>query len=227
MTTEDDTRAPEATGAVTSGWRSGYWWVLALLVATYVLCAAQQSTNPSPTAFVVQLVTVAVVLRVTEAPRRLQRIAWIILAAAGVAAIGAVIWGTGGRVVDIVLSAASLVAFFIAPLAIIRHQILRRGLDIEALLAAITSYILVGMFFTLVYNLIALTTATPTFGSETVDSLSSQLFFSFTTLTTTGYGNIVPSSPTVQGIAIAEAITGQFFLITAVARIMRGSRRPA
>ncbi len=227
MATEDDTRAPEMSGPVTSGWRSGYWWVLALLVATYVLCATQQSTNPSPTAFVVQLVTVAVVLRVTEAPRRLQRIAWIILAVAGLAAIGAVVWGTGGLAVDIVLSAASMAAFFVAPLAIIRHQILRRGLDIEALLAAITAYILVGMFFTLVYNLIALTTVTPTFGPETVDSLSSQLFFSFTTLTTTGYGNIVPSSPAVQGIAIAEAITGQFFLITAVARIMRGSRRPA
>jgi len=50
------------------------------------------------------------------------------------------------------------------------------------------------------------------------------LFFSFTTLTTTGFGNIVPVSPGVQSVAVAEAIIGQFFLITAVARIIRGAR---
>lgn len=210
-----------------SGWRSGYWLVLALLVSTYALCAAQQSTDPSPSAFVVQLVTVAVVLRVTEAHARVQRIAWICLALAGAAGILVAVLDTGGRVLDIAMSAASMIAFLIAPVAIIRHQVRRRDLDAEALLAAIAAYVLVGMFFTLVYNLTALLTVTPTFGDQVVDSLSSQLFFSFTTLTTTGYGNIVPVTAAVQGIAVAEAITGQLFLITAVARIMRGSRRPA
>lgn len=228
MTSDPPTRTPdlpEADEDSSAGWRSGYWIVLALLVASYVLCASERSTNPSPGAFLVQLVTVAVVLRVTAAPRRLQRIAWIVLIIAGAAAIAASVWGTGDRAVDIALSAASMVAFFVAPLAIIAHQIHRRGLDIEALLAATTAYILVGMFFTLLYNLIALVTTTSAFGADVVDSLSSQLFFSFTTLTTTGYGNIVPATPVVQAVAIAEAITGQLFLITAVARIIRGSRR--
>ncbi|WP_082477771.1 ion channel [Microbacterium sp. Leaf320] len=217
-------RSP-ATGEA-SWWRSGYWLVLALLVATYALCAAQNTIDPSPSAFVVQLVTVAVVLRVTDAHTRVQHIAWVVLAAAGVAMVVTAVLDTSGLVLDIALSAASTVAFLIAPVAIIRHQVTRRGLDIEALLAATAAYILVGMFFALIYNLIALLTVTPTFGEDTVDSLSSQLFFSFTTLTTTGYGNIVPATPTVQAIAVAEAITGQLFLITAVARIMRGSRRP-
>lgn len=208
-------------------WPSGYWLVLALLVLTYALCAAQDTADPSPSAFVVQLFTVAVVLRVTDAHRRVQHIAWIVLAAAGVAATLVAALDLRGQALDIALSAASTLAFLIAPVAIIRHQVRRRGLDTEALLAAISAYALVGMFFALVYNLIALLTVVPTFGPEVVDSLSSQLFFSFTTLTTTGYGNIVPVSPAVQGIAVAEAITGQLFLITAVARIMRGNRRPA
>ena len=210
-----------------AGGPSGYWVVLALLVLTYVLCAAQATADPSPSAFVVQLLTVAVVLRVTDAHRRVQHIAWIVLAAAGIAAVVVSVLGLRGLALDIALSVASTLAFLIAPVAIIRHQVRRRGLDAEALLAAISAYDLVGMFFALVYNLVALLTVAPTFGPEVVDSLSSQLFFSFTTLTTTGYGNIVPVSPAVQGIAVAEAITGQLFLITAVARIMRGSRRPA
>ncbi|WP_323742312.1 ion channel [Microbacterium sp. UFMG61] len=205
--------------------RSGYWPVLALLIVAYALCAAQSTTDPSPWVLVVQLVTVAVVLRVTEAHRRVQHTAWIFLSAAAAATFVVALLGLRGDVLDIVLSAASALAFLLAPVAIIRHQMHRRGLDIEALLAATAAYVLVGMFFTHVYNLVALLAVAPTFGAGTVDSLSSQLFFSFTTLTTTGYGNIVPVSPGVQGIAVAEAITGQLFLITAVARIMRGSRR--
>ncbi|WP_120493311.1 ion channel [Microbacterium phyllosphaerae] len=232
MGSDDAVRSPlpslRARAATTaSGWRSGYWFVLALLVVTYGLCAIQDTSNPSPPAFLVQLVTVAVVLRVTRVHRRVQRVAWVILAVAGIAAIITTALGTEGQLLDVALSTASMVAFFIAPVAIIRHQVQRRGLDIEALLAATAAYVLVGMFFTLVYNLVALLTASPAFGDDVVDSLSSQLFFSFTTLTTTGYGNIVPVSAGVQAIAVAEAITGQLFLITAVARIMRGSRGPA
>lgn len=209
------------------GWRTGYWLILALLVVSYALCATQNTSNPSPFAFAVQLVTVAVVLRVTQAPPTLQHIAWLVLSLSGVAIVVVAVLGTRGRILDIALSAASVVAFLVAPAAIIRHQVSRRGLNLEALLAATASYVLVGMCFTVVYNLVALLAPAPIFGDSHVDTLSSQLFFSFTTLTTTGYGNIVPVTAGVQAIAVTEAIAGQLFLITAVARIMRGSRTPA
>lgn len=206
------------------GWRTGYWLVLGLLVISYGLCAVQSTTDPSPIAFLVQLVTVAVILRITDVAKRVQRTAWIVLGIAGTAAIVVQIIGTRGYALDIALATASAIAFLIAPAAIIAHQVHRRGLDLEALLAAVTAYALVGMFFTFVYNLIALAGAGPIFGDASPDSLSAQLFFSFTTLTTTGFGNIVPVSPGVQSVAVAEAIIGQFFLITAVARIIRGAR---
>ena len=232
MRSHDPGREPAITRSArrprsVPGWRWGYVLIIALLIVSYVLCAAQSSSNPSPFAFVVQLVTVAAVLRVTEAPARVQQIAWLVLSCAGAAIIVVAALGTRGQVLDVALSAASILAFLVAPVAIIRHQVTRRGLDIEALLAATAAYILVGMSFTFVYNLITLLTVTPIFGAQSIDSLANQLFFSFTTLTTTGYGNIVPASATVQGIAVAEAITGQLFLITAVARIMRGSSGPA
>ena len=210
-----------------SGWRTGYWLVLVLLVISYGLCAAQSTTDPSPIAFLVQLITVAVTLRVTDAAKTVQRIAWIVLGVAGAAAVVVQITEARGHALDIGLAAASAIAFLIAPAAIIGHQVHRRGLDLEALLAALTAYVLVGMFFTFAYNLIGLTGEDPIFGDTSPDSLSAQLFFSFTTLTTTGFGNIVPVGPGVQSVAVAEAITGQLFLITAVARIMRGARKPA
>jgi len=203
-------------------WRSGYWFVLALIAVSYALCAAQTGPNTDPIAFLVQLATVAVTLRVAEVAPRLRRAGWVVLGAAAVATVGASVLGTQGRVLDIALSAASMLAYLAAPVAIIAHLSRRDRVDGQALLAAIAAYIQVGMLFTFAYNLIALLSPVPTFGEGHDDSLTGQLFFSFTTLTTTGYGNMVPVAAGVQSIAIAEAVAGQLFLVIAVARVVSG-----
>jgi len=171
----------------------GYCGVLVLLVVSYALSTAQKSTNPSPLAFLLILATVAVVFRVTGAHAALQRTSWVILSVAGAAAVVAVLLGTEQKLLDIGLSSATLVALLIAPVAIIAHQIRRRGLNFEALLAAITAYVFVGIAFA--YNLLGLLSPQPVFADAHEDSLAHQLFFSFTTLTTTGYGNLVRKEP--------------------------------
>jgi hypothetical protein len=204
-------------------WRSGYWFVLVLIAVSYALCAVQSGPNPNPVAFVVQLGTVAVTLWVAQVRPRLRRIGWIVLAVAAAATVVTTLLGTRGHLLDVVLSAASMTAYVVAPIAIIAHLVRRDRVDGQALLAAISAYIQVGMLFTFAYNLIALLSpAAATFGEGQGDSLTSQLFFSFTTLTTTGYGNIVPVGAGVQSIAIAEAVTGQLFLVIAVARVVSG-----
>lgn len=69
--------------------RFGYWLVLALVVASYVLCAAQEGSNPNSIAFIVQLATVAVTLWVAQTPPRALRVWWGVLAAAVVAVVAA------------------------------------------------------------------------------------------------------------------------------------------
>jgi ion channel len=52
------------------------------------------------------------------------------------------------------------------------------------------------------------------------------LFFSFTTLTTTGFGNYVPVANPGQTLAVAEMLIGQLFLIIAVGKVI-ATWRPA
>jgi len=203
-------------------WHSGYWFVLTLIAVSYALCAAQTGPNADPIAFLVQLATVAVTLRVAQVSPRLRRVGWIVLAVAAASTIVVTVIGSRGHVLDVVLSTASMLAYLAATVAIVAHLARRDRVDGQALLAAIAAYIQVGMSFTFAYNLIALLSPAPTFGEGNVDSLTGQLFFSFTTLTTTGYGNIVPVGAGVQSIAIAEAIAGQLFLVIAVARVVSG-----
>ncbi|WP_238702650.1 ion channel [Microbacterium caowuchunii] len=203
-----------------SAWRSPYWVVLGLVVVSYGACAAQLTPDPGSIALLVQLLTIAVAFRAARMPPRIQHVTWMVTGFAGLVVIAGALLGLRGAGLDLALSAASMVAYVSAPVAILLDQVRRPLSNASALLAVVSAYLMVGMVFTFAYNLFALVSPVPTFGEDHVDSLSNQLFFSFTTLTTTGFGNLVPVSPAVQSVAILEAITGQLFLLIGVARIL-------
>jgi hypothetical protein len=52
------------------------------------------------------------------------------------------------------------------------------------------------------------------------DELATMMYFSLTTLTTTGYGDIVPLDPLARGLANLESVLGQFYLAITVARLV-------
>jgi hypothetical protein len=61
------------------------------------------------------------------------------------------------------------------------------------------------------------------------EEIGSMLYFSFTTLTTTGYGDIVAVDPFARSLANLEAVLGQFFIAITVARLVTmelADRRP-
>jgi Ion channel len=60
----------------------------------------------------------------------------------------------------------------------------------------------------------------PFFGAAGDGSLSQDLFFSFVTMTTVGYGNLVPAANPGQTFAVLEALIGQLFLVVAVGKII-------
>jgi hypothetical protein len=109
---------------------------------------------------------------------------------------------------------------FIAPLSILRHVGTRSEIDIVTLLGAIDAYLLIGMFFAYVYAALAVLQPGPFYLSGTDGRYADHLFFSFITLTTTGYGNLVPAGKPGQTLAVMEALTGQIFLVTTVGRIV-------
>jgi hypothetical protein len=60
----------------------------------------------------------------------------------------------------------------------------------------------------------------PFFGAAGHGTLTQDLFFSFVTMTTVGYGNLVPAANPGQTFAVLEAVTGQLFLVVAVGKII-------
>ena len=99
----------------------------------------------------------------------------------------------------------------------------------EHVYAALSAYLLAGVFTGLLhYQIEELWPGSYTSGGATIPSfsLSTALYFSFVTLATLGYGDIVPQSEVARGVAVVEAIAGQLYLAVLVARLINTSRRP-
>jgi hypothetical protein len=131
-----------------------------------------------------------------------------------------------------VLFVFSSLLYFMAPFSIVRHIGFRAEVDRETMLGAVSAYLFIGMAFAFCYRSLGVIGSEPFFGTTGDDVVSNDLFFSFITLTTTGYGDLVPATKPGQGLAVLEALLGQLFLVTAVAKIVtawrpRAWRQPA
>jgi hypothetical protein len=91
--------------------------------------------------------------------------------------------------------------------------------DAEHLYAALSAYLLAGVFFGLLYWVLE-QTRPGTFAGTGDFSRMSAFYFSFVTLATLGYGDIVPRSDVARGLAMVEGVGGQLFLAVMVARLV-------
>ena len=95
--------------------------------------------------------------------------------------------------------------------------------NFDRLIGAVCLYLLLGLAWAIVYSLFHW--AEPeSFAGLPVDASiqfdSSFVFFSFVTMTTLGYGDIVPLTPTLRTFAYLQAIVGQFYLAILVASLV-------
>ena len=201
-----------------------YVLVLLLILITYALSAGLSTSWAASLVIVVQIVTVWVALRASRARRSARVLASCALALSALAAVANLFFHgqiEGGTVAAWV----SCLLYLIAPLSIVWHLILRRVVDGVTLVGAIDAYLMAGMFFAFLYHSVGLTQQMPPFfGSQGNGSFPQDLFFSFTTLTTTGYGNLVPAANPGQTFAVLEMVIGQLFLVTAVGKVVSAWR---
>ena len=200
-----------------------YGPVLLLILVTYALSATLTASWAASMVLAVQIATLWVTLRASRARRSVRAVANVALAVAALAAVANLFFHDqihGGKIVAWV----SCLLYLIAPISIVRHLVRRQTVDSETVLGAIAAYLMAGMFFAFLYYAVALDQARPFFGSQGMGTFPQDMFFSFTTLTTTGYGNLVPSGNPGQTFAVLEMLIGQLFLVTAVAKVVNAWR---
>ena len=93
----------------------------------------------------------------------------------------------------------------------------------EVLCAAISTYLLLGLWWAIAYTMAARLTpesfAGATGATRVLQNLDA-VYFSFITITTVGYGDITPASGMTRMLAMIEAITGTMYMAVLVARLV-------
>lgn len=207
---------------------NSYASVLCLFILDYIAASlARGSWSTVLMAFLLNA-TLLLALHISHVRRIWIILAVLILIANMLSAVVSVLLPNTTVLNRSVLGMGGVLLLF-APLVIARHIATHTTVTGETILGAICVYLLYGMSFAFVFILVGVASPSGFFGTgQQGNTTSNYLFFSYTTLTTVGYGNLVPATQLGQTLAMLEALSGQIFLVIVVARLVAlwGRRNP-
>jgi len=130
-----------------------------------------------------------------------------------------------GPVLPVTWLIAGILIFVIVAAHLLRFILRAPTVDSEVLAAGVATYLLLGMLWMFLYLLVgfvephAFSLPSSAAGKTTLDPFNA-FYFSFVTLTTVGYGDILPVMPIARMLAVVEAVTGVLYLAVLIARLV-------
>jgi ion channel len=117
----------------------------------------------------------------------------------------------------LVADAASAVVLALCVTVILAHVFQSSEITADTILAAIVAYLFLAIAFSRAFVIVE-SLSPSSFGLRAgVNSDFELLYFSFVTIATLGYGDVVPRLPTAQILAMLEAVIGQFYVAVLIA----------
>ena len=144
---------------------------------------------------------------------------WIQVAAAvGLAFVVLVVDSASAIGLAYLLPAALLVT---ATLPVTLNRVLHhKRITLETVLGVLCCYVLLGLLFSFVYLAVEELGGGAFFAQPGLHQQSEYVYFSFVSLTTLGFGDLSPAVGLPQALTVMEALIGQVFLVTLVARLV-------
>ncbi len=173
----------------------------------------------------IALISLVLTLYVSGVSRRRSIIVGVLTLIAGLAWAPSLSYPRG---LDIVVVGSFNVLTALAPIAILlklRKEFDEEGVGSEVVMGALCAYLNIGTWFAFANRSVAALTRTPFFAQPEADNALNHMYFSFITLTSTGYGDLTPAYGPGRMFAAVEAIIGQLYLVTVVALVVSAYRR--
>ena len=208
MTWLEHLRQPDRYGIV----------LLLIVIAMFAIAIFDEGLVGKAISIVILGATLLFALRTSRASRRIRRVAWIcvptlLIVSFIVAADDSEI----GREALSVIVGIVVLAVLVAIVARISVHLTVSG---STLLAGLCIYLLIGLFYATVYGFIDVSSSGRLFVQTSTPSATDTLYFSFITMTTVGYGDLTPAENVTKILAATEALSGQIYLVTAVALLV-------
>jgi len=199
--------------------RDAFGLVFVLVLITYALASLLENHGWTSVVLTIATSATSVVALVSAHARHKFVRVTVLLAALTVllAAIGAATddrtWLNFATVIQVSL-------LTVAMAAVLRRVVTSPEIGSRTILGALSVYAVLGILFTFLYGVIERVQGGAFFEGHPHPASSDFLFFSYTTLTTTGYGNLVPGGQPGRLISGFEMMAGQIFLVTLVAGLV-------
>ena len=203
-----------------------YGAVLLLLIVGYLLSAFVKARWIEGLQVVLFTVAMLLALRSSSVSRRAVRLL-LIVAVIGVPVFSAVSLSRATGDIGTGVADVWTGLVLLAAVVMIVHRVLAFGtVTLQSIFGAFSAYLIVGLMFASFFAAIYHFSGDHFFANGQPGNTQTFQYFSFTTLTTLGYGDFTAAANSGRAVAVMEALTGQVFLATLVARLVAAFRAP-
>jgi hypothetical protein len=206
-----------------------YGLLLLVLIGTYLLAAFSGAKLATQIQVILFAMVLLIALRTSPLPGHWPEL----IGAVAVLGSGVTYWTslTGSRTGAAAEDLWKALLLLTAAIMVVRRVLAQPTVTIQSIYGALCAYLITGLMFASCYNAIGHLSASGFFANQEPANTQTYQYFSFTTLTTLGYGDFTAAENGGRAIAVIEALSGQVFLATLVARLVSvyrvpGRRRP-
>jgi hypothetical protein len=196
-----------------------YGLLLALLLILYVTIAASSHDNLWARFFVSVLLGGVLLLafHTSHVRARGLRVGVVLVVIAELSNLLQAVLGRQGS------DGSTFIMFvlvLVAPAVILNRIIRHETIGLETILGAVCVYVLIAIAFAGIYAGVNDSEPTGFFAQQVTPNNVNYLYFSFVTITTTGFGDLTAGTSFGRVLVTFEALIGQIFLVTLVARLV-------
>ena len=198
-----------------AGFRYGVVFLLTLTLLVFVIVAPTEDWSQA-VGCALQWLALLTVVATSRASNNVRRpVAFVLLGLTSFTVVGE----AAGALPDAVLFAISGVLSAAIPLALVGgllRLVRAHGVTPQAVMGALTFYLLLGLLFAWVIGFAAKVESAQYFAQTAHASTSEIVYFSFTVLTTTGFGDLTAATNVGRSLAVVEMLLGQLYLVTVI-----------
>jgi Ion channel len=213
------------------------WWrqpsfamMIALGMSLVLYPFADEARWLRQIAYMMDIVAVLMVVRLLRKHEGMFRSGWII--SIPLVALQFAHVFTDNRSVELAMLCAQVVFHLYACAALMHYVLIDDVVELDELFAIASNYVLLALLWASAYAIVVHFDADAIFINSTNNpkgyvSFSDLVYYSLTTLTSTGYGEITPVSPSARALAMLQQWLGVLFVAMVIARMTNLYKRPS